>query len=152
MTTAALVFVLLALLTFGIMLVTAAGARPSHRLDSAHRQAEEKGNALLRSWLTPEQDKQWLRDHAFEVTGCDTGTRYRITDSLSMNVLQLGPSGHAVAKWCFTPKGSLVVGDVLLAQKIALETMEMNALEVANKYRVGKGDFLIAPTERSGST
>jgi hypothetical protein len=47
MTTAALVFVLLALLTFGIMLVTAAGARPSHRLDSAHRQAEEKGNAFF---------------------------------------------------------------------------------------------------------
>jgi hypothetical protein len=43
-------------------------------------------------------------------------------------------------------------GDVLLAQKLALETMEMRALEVANKYRVGKGDFLIAPTERSGST
>jgi hypothetical protein len=70
MTTAALVFVVLALLTFGIMLVTAAGARPSHRLDSAHRQAEEKGNALLRSWLTPEQDKQWLRDHALELSRC----------------------------------------------------------------------------------
>jgi hypothetical protein len=151
MTTAALVFVVLALLTFGIMLVTAAGARPSQRNDSAHRQAEEKGNALLQSWLTPEQDKQWQRDRAFEVTGCDTGTRYRITNSISMNVLQLGPSGHAVAKWCFTPKGYLVIGDVLLAQKIALETMEMKALEVANKYRAGKGDFLITPTERSGS-
>jgi hypothetical protein len=151
MTTAALVFVVLALLTFGIMLVTAAGARPSHRLDSEHRRAEERGNALLRSWLTPEQDKQWLRDHAFEVTGCHTGNRYRITDSLSMNVLQLGPSGHAVAKWCFTPKGYLVIGDVLLAQKVALETMELKALEVANKYRPGKGDFLITPTDRSGS-
>ena len=63
-----------------------------------------------------------------------------------MNVLQLGPTGHAVAKWCFTPKGYLVIGDVLLAQKIALETMELKALEVANKYRAGKcpsGDFLI---------
>jgi hypothetical protein len=100
MTTAALVFVVLVLLTFGIMLVRAAGARPSHQqLDSARRQAEEKGNALLRSWLTPEQDSQWLRDRAFEVTGCDTGNRYRITDSPSMNVLQLGPSGHTVAKW-----------------------------------------------------
>ncbi len=152
MTIAVLVFVVLALLTFGIMLVAAAGARPSHQLGPAPSQAEEKGNALLRSWLTPEQNKQWTRDRSFEVTGCDTGTRYRITDLLSMNVLQLGPSGHAVAKWCFTPKGSLVIGDVLLAQKIALETMEMKALEVANKYRPGKGDFLIAPTERAGST
>jgi hypothetical protein len=148
MTTAALVFVALVLLTFGIMLVRAAGARPSHQqLDSARRQAEEKGNALLRSWLTPEQDSQWLWDRAFEVTGCDTGNRYRITDSPSMNVLQLGLSGHTVAKWCFTPSGSLVKGDILLAQKIALETMEMKALEVANRYRAGK----TAPTERSGS-
>jgi hypothetical protein len=85
--TTAVVFVVLVLLTFGIMLVAAAGARPSHRHDSAHLQAEEKGNALLRSWLTPEQNKQWTRDRSFEVTGCDTGTRYRITDSLSMNVL-----------------------------------------------------------------
>jgi hypothetical protein len=36
---------------------------------------------------------------------------------------------------------------MLLAQKIALETMEMKALEVANRYRAGK----TAPTERSGS-
>jgi hypothetical protein len=58
-----------------------------------------------------------------------------------MNVLQLGPSGHTVAKWCFTPRGSLVKGDMLLAQKIALETMEMKALEVANRYRAGKTEL-----------
>ena len=34
---------------------------------------------------------------------------------------------------------------------LRLETMELKALEVANKYRAGKGDFLITPTERSGS-
>jgi hypothetical protein len=149
--TIAVVFLALVLLTFGIMLVAAAGARPSHRYDSTHLQAEEKGNALLRSWLSPEQKKQWTRDRWFEATGCDTGTRYRITDSLSMNVLEIGPSGHAVAKWCFMPKGELVKSEMLLAQKVALETMELEALEVANKYRTGKGDFLIAPTERSGS-
>jgi hypothetical protein len=96
---------------------------------------EEKSIALLRSWLTPEQLKQWTRSREFEITGCDTGNRYRIMDTTSLNVLQLGPSGDAVAKWCFTPKGNLVMGDVLLAQKIALETMEREALAVANRYR-----------------
>jgi hypothetical protein len=80
MMTSALVFVVLALLTFGIMLVTAAGARPSQRRDSARRQAEENGNALLQSWLTPEQDMQWQRDHAFE---SPVATRARATGSLN---------------------------------------------------------------------
>jgi hypothetical protein len=131
-----LVFGVLALLTFGIMVVAAAGALPPQRFGPARSQAEEKSIDLLRSWLTPEQLKQWTRGREFEVTGCDTGTRYRITDSTSMNVLQLSPSGHAVAKWCFTPKGNLVIGDVLLAQKIALERMERQALAVANRYRL----------------
>jgi hypothetical protein len=52
-----------------------------------------------------------------------------------MNVLQLDGSGHTVTKWCFMPKGFLVKGDMLLAQKIALETMELEALAVANKSR-----------------
>jgi hypothetical protein len=37
-----------------------------------------------------------------------------------------------VAVWCFGPQGYLPVGDVMLAQKIALETNEKAALQVAN--------------------
>jgi hypothetical protein len=136
MMTVLLVFAALCLFTFGIMMVAAAGALPPQRFRPARYQAEEKSIALLRSWLTPEQLKQWTRGREFEVTGCDTGNRYRFIGSTSLNVLQLSPSGEAVAKWCFAPKGSLVMGDVLLAQKIALETMEHQALAVANRYRV----------------
>jgi hypothetical protein len=135
MTTGLLVVAVLSLLTFGIMMVAAAAALPPQRLGPARGQPEEKSMALPRSWLTPERLKQWTRSREFEVTGCDTGNRYRISDTTSLNVLQLGPSGDAVAKWCFTPKGSLVIGDVLLAQKVALETMEREALAVANRYR-----------------
>jgi hypothetical protein len=45
---------------------------------------------------------------------------------------QFDPDGHPVQQWCFAPEGSLAVGDVLLAQKIALETMEAKALAIAN--------------------
>jgi hypothetical protein len=38
--------------------------------------------------------------------------------------------------WCFVPSGHLVAGDVMLAQKIALETNERAALVVANKFPV----------------
>jgi hypothetical protein len=99
------------------------------------RRAEEKGLYLLRSWLTPEQDEQWSRESAFDVVGCDTGTRYRITNSASMNVLELDKDGRSVKRWCFTPVGPIVQGDVLLAQKIALETMESHARSVANSQR-----------------
>jgi hypothetical protein len=42
-------------------------------------EAEKKAIVLLRSWLTPEQEKQWLARREFDVVGCDTGTRYRVT-------------------------------------------------------------------------
>jgi hypothetical protein len=36
--------------------------------------------------------------------------------------------------WCFVPGEHLVAGDVMLAQKIALETDERGALEKANRF------------------
>jgi len=111
----------------------------------ARRQAEERGVALLRSWLTPEQDRQWAVRRYFDVVGCDSGTRYRITRGTVMNIHQLNPQGRKMAEWCFAPEGKLVMGDVLLAQKIALETMERKALTSA--HRCG-GDWS-APTSRS---
>jgi hypothetical protein len=99
------------------------------------RRAEAKGLSLLRSWLTPEQDEQWSRDSEFEVVGCDTGARYRITNGTTMNVIELDKNGRSVKRWCFTPVGPIVQGDVLLAQKIALETMENYARSLANSQQ-----------------
>jgi hypothetical protein len=69
----------------------------------------------------------------FEVNGSDTGTRYLLTREAVMNVHQLDTAGHSVAQWCFAPEGGLAPGDVLLAQKIALETMEREVLALANR-------------------
>jgi hypothetical protein len=99
------------------------------------RRAEAKGLSLLRSWLTPEQDEQWSRDSEFEVVGCDTGARYRITSGTTMNVVELDKDGRSVKRWCFAPVGPIVQGDLLLAQKIALETMENYARSLANSQR-----------------
>jgi hypothetical protein len=49
-----------------------------------------------------------------------------------MNVHQLDQTGRSVARWCFLPESELVTGDILLAQKIALETMEKQVLKIAN--------------------
>jgi hypothetical protein len=99
-------------------------------------EAHQRALALLRSWLTPEQDEQWSARGDFDVIGSDTGTRYRITPRAIMNVQQLDEDGRPVARWCFAPEGYFATGDVLLAQKIALETMELKALAIANSQRL----------------
>jgi hypothetical protein len=53
-----------------------------------------------------------------------------------MNVHQLDQDGRTMAQWCFAPAGGLAPGDVLLAQKIALEPMEREALALPNYQRV----------------
>jgi hypothetical protein len=106
-------------------------ARPRPRTE-----ADARALALLRSWLTPEQDRQWADRGEFDVVGGDTGTRYRITYRAVMNVHQLDDAGRPVKQWCFAPVGNLATGDVLLAQKIALETMERQALALANSQRL----------------
>jgi hypothetical protein len=98
----------------------------------ARRPAERRGIALLRSWLTPEQAAQWDVRGDFEVVGCDTGRRYRLSRGTAMNIHELDGNGRSVAQWCFAPEGKLATGDVLLAQKIALETMEQQVLRLAN--------------------
>jgi hypothetical protein len=115
-------------------IIAAALLRELHELwfPDPRTEPERRALALLRSWLTPEQERQWLSRGEFEVVGCDTGNRYRLTSSPVMNIHQLDPAGRTMRRWCFMPFGGLVIGDMLLAQKIALETMEREALTVAN--------------------
>jgi hypothetical protein len=95
---------------------------------------ELRGRMLLREWLSPEQLAQYDAHNYFEVTGCHTGKRYRIRHGMGMNVHELDDGGRPRAGWCFVPKDHLVAGDVMLAQKIALETDERGALAVANNF------------------
>jgi hypothetical protein len=50
-----------------------------------------------------------------------------------MNIDELDDSGRRVCGWCFCPEGRLVIGDVMLAQKLALELFEFEALGIANR-------------------
>jgi len=97
-------------------------------------EAQERGLQLLRSWLSPEQLAQYEKDRAFDVRGGKTGKRYRIRHGRQMNIDEIDAKGRRVCGWCFLPQGQLVAGDVMLAQKIALETDEERALAVANRF------------------
>jgi hypothetical protein len=97
------------------------------------RKAEQKAVALLKQWLSSAQLAQYESNGHFEVTGSHSGRRYRIRRGRQMNIDELDEHGAQIAVWCFGPEGYLPVGDVMLAQKIALETDEHAALAVANR-------------------
>ena len=89
---------------------------------------------LLRENLTAVQRRQFDMRGSFEVSGGETGRRYRIRRGLQMNVEQLDHRGRPVCVLCFVPDGSLVMGDVMLAQKLALELFELDTLAAANRF------------------
>jgi hypothetical protein len=97
-------------------------------------EADVRGLQLLREWLSPAQLAQYDAHNYFDTTGCHTGKRYRIRHGTATNVYELDGAGRPLAGWCFVPKDSLVAGDVMLAQKIALETDERAALAVAKNF------------------
>ena len=96
---------------------------------------EARGLRLMRGWLSPGQRAQFDASGYFEVVGRDSGKRYRIYHGiLSPNVYEIDDGGRHKVGLCFMPRGNLVAGDVILAQKIALETDEHSALAVANRF------------------
>ena len=100
---------------------------------------EARGLELLKQWLSPEQFAQYDAKSYFEVIGCHSGKRYPVSRGTSMNIHELDGAGCPCVGWCFVPKGHLVAGDIMLAQKIALETGERGALAVANRFPVSTG-------------
>src|SRR6202795_63142 len=110
---------------------------PGFRYGYGEREA--RGLELLKEWLSPEQLAQYDARSYFDVTGCHSGKTYRISHGTSMNIHELDGAGRPRVGWCFAPKGHLVAGDVMLAQKIALETDERRVLAVANRFFVSTG-------------
>jgi hypothetical protein len=103
---------------------------------------EARGLALLKEWLSDEQRAQFAAFGYFDVTGSNSGARFRIHYGAATNIHELDEAGKAKTGWCFVPSGNLVPGDVMLAQKIALETDELGALAVAKKF-LTRGEVLV---------
>ena len=105
---------------------------------AATLEAEARGLRLLRENLSPTQREQQERYGYFDVRGGDTGRHYRIKNGFQLNVELLDNKGRVRAVLCFTPEGHLVAGDVMLAQKLALELFESDTLKIANKFSVNQ--------------
>jgi hypothetical protein len=94
--------------------------------------AESRALELLNSCLSLTQRQQYETRRYFDVIGGQTGHRYRIRHGHQMNVESLDSNGQRTQILCFLPQRGLPVGDVLLAQKLALELFESEALSIAN--------------------
>jgi hypothetical protein len=90
--------------------------------------ARDRGWQLLRDNLTAPQREQLDRHGWFVVQGSEGG-HYVLTQLETFSVFDLRDPRAAL---CFMPRGFLVAGDVMLAQKIALETDEFAARTIAN--------------------
>src|SRR6516164_6125893 len=115
-----------------------AAVRKLYRNFFAQNTKEARGRRLLREWLSPDQRAQFDDQDYFEVVGCDSRRRYRIYNRMThrdtTNVYELDDAGRCKVGWCFLPTGRLAAADIMLAQKIALETNEHNTLAVANGF------------------
>ena len=94
--------------------------------------AQGQSLRLLVRNLTPTQRHQLARHDYFEVIGGESGMRYRIRYGPALNVETLDENGRRQHMLCFAPQGCLPVGDIMLAQKIALELFEADAIKTAN--------------------
>lgn len=111
------------------------GATPA----TAEPDPTERSYALLRSWLNPSQLAHWDATKTFFVQGNDTKRWYKITNSHAYNIIAIGSPGED-DRYCVVPINptpgdwrGLPIGDQLLAQKIWLETDELETLKIANK-------------------
>jgi hypothetical protein len=102
--------------------------------DVGDAKANKRGIQLLTSWLTPEQRKTFAKHGHFDVVGSASKKLYRIKQGRQQNVFELDWNNREICGWCFLPQGGLVAGDVMLAQKIALETDERAVLKIANRF------------------
>ena len=66
------------------------------------RAAEKRGLVLLKQWLSPAQLAQY--DGYFELTGGDSGKRYRIRPTHQMNVDELNERGVRTVSYCCGPE------------------------------------------------
>jgi hypothetical protein len=97
-------------------------------------EAHQRGLRLLAENLSPAQRAQYEKRGYFIVTGGESGRRYRIRYGSQLNVEELNRRGRPTRLLCFLPKGDLVEGDVMLAQKLALELFESEVLKAAREY------------------
>ena len=115
------------------------GLRQAQVMRNWYREAgctatEARASKLLKQWLSTQQLAQFNAHRYFDVIGCHSGKSYRIRYGTATNIYELDGAGRPKSVLCLVPDRPLAPGDVMLAQKMALETDEWSALAVAKRF------------------
>ena len=83
--------------------------------------------------LTLEQRREFDKTNRFHVKGNFTGRTYQIKSGTMQNIWLMDgddAKSNKIHGICFAPAGLSLAGDIMLCQKIGLECMEKEVLEV----------------------
>jgi hypothetical protein len=94
--------------------------------------AEAKARVLLERALTQQQRRDLFAKRCFYVKG--RKFNYRVREGRSGNVDVLDVSGRVISRLCAHPLGRVPIYDMMLAQKLWIETDENMFLESAAPY------------------
>ncbi len=104
--------------------------------EEKRKAAEKKALDLLLDHLDEGQKAIFNKEGSLVVFGGKSGKRYRINKGWSGNVESLGEDGKVFERWCFHFQDRLPEYDLMLAQKLMLESNEDAAAGIANKTRL----------------
>lgn len=107
--------------------------RNARELEEADEEADARAEALLLSFLSEEQQRNYRDGQWFEVVG-SAGGRYRIRQGMVGNIDWLDEDGAAAGSLCCHPVYSLPHPDIMLAQMLALITDEKAFVRLAHRY------------------
>jgi hypothetical protein len=94
---------------------------------------EERAKALLYMCLTEEQRTMLETQNKFRVVS-NKGNIFEIRRGRMHNIFRLDMQGNIIEEWCVLPPGNLPIYDVLLAQKVSLESDEDDTYARANVW------------------
>lgn len=106
---------------------------PPLSLPSDYERAEKRSLELLWDWLSDAQRRELHFEGHFTVCGEHSGRKFHISKKSSYGLTELDDNGTPVAHYCVVPAGASAVGDIMLAQKVWMETDERSTLAKANR-------------------
>ncbi len=110
--------------------------------DRANRVAEARAERLLLSHLTPAQVVEYKTMRRFRVLLQD-GSEFIVEKGYSRNVFRI-EDGKKVQAYCIHPSETMPDGDVMLAQKLMLESDRKAFERIAIKTAVHGGGIILA--------
>lgn len=98
-------------------------------------EADKRAEELLKKHLDQKQREQYEKDKKFRVRSKD-GAEFELASLWSGNAVELTPDGKRLARFCIHPREYVPIPDLLLAQKLMLETDPETFRKTANRSEI----------------